>query len=157
MIFAESVRPFVNGESQMEDSSQKFRAVTAFILLFSFGCSDAETKSTSGGLSRRSAAAEPNENVIVSDGSVTIRDGEVTYGPPPFTEDDERKIYKSLSYHLNLAEAIERRVPGGNNGSRQSRETHALALRMFKAQYGLTDAEIQAIMQKGRANGWEDH
>jgi hypothetical protein len=140
--------------------------VSVVAILGLAGCGDPTDQSinnvsaTQPSLSEQKSAIEPrrpttSNNVIVSDGPITIENGKVTFGHPQVTEEVERQIYKSLSYFRNLANAIEKKVPGGNAGSRQSREDYNVAATVFKSRYSLSDADLDDILRKGDKQGWK--
>jgi len=99
-------------------------------------------------------AGQTTGNLIVSDGIINVENGTVTYGPPKVTPEVELEIYKALTFHRNIAEEIERQVPGGNRGSQQSRADYELILRGYMVRYSLSAAEIEAILKKGDDQGW---
>jgi hypothetical protein len=98
---------------------------------------------------------KPIEQTTGSEAPASTNNRTVTFGTPKVTEEVEKQIYKSLSYFRNLANAIEKKVPGGNAGSRQSRQDYTTAATSFKLQYGITDADLDAIINKGDAQGWK--
>jgi hypothetical protein len=85
---------------------------------------------------------------------ITVRDGQVTYGPPKMTEEVERQLYSSLAYRRNLARSIEAQIPGGNRGGQQCWEEYHLLAKGWMARYGITEADINAILTKGDQQGW---
>lgn len=99
-------------------------------------------------------AGQATGNLIVSNGIINVENGTVTLGPPKVTPEVEREIYKALTFHRNIAEEIERQVPGGNRGSQQSRADYDLILRGYMVRYSLSEAEIKAILKKGDDEGW---
>ncbi len=135
--------------------------LSGLVILCLVGCADPSTIGSKD-------ATVPNEqvvtenpqppsgsNTIVSDSPITNQNRMVTFGDPEVTEDVEKRIYKSLSYFRNLANAIEKNVPGGNAGSRQSRQDYSVAATAFKLKYRLSDADLDAIVKKGDERGWK--
>ena len=102
----------------------------------------------------RPASINPGQTII-SDGPITVENGQVTYGPPKVNGDVEKQIYKTLSYHRNLANEIEQKVPGGNQGSRQSRQDYERSAKLFMVQYKLSETDLAAILKKGDEQGWK--
>lgn len=86
---------------------------------------------------------------------VTVEEGKVTIGRPQVTEEVERQIYKTLNYHRTVVREIEKRVPGGNSGSEHSRQSYELGVKSYMVQYGLSEADIEAILRKGDEQGWK--
>jgi hypothetical protein len=113
-----------------------------------------ETASTGEVLSPPDGS-QPAANVIISDQAITVENGKVTYGRPMVTADVERQIYQSLSHFRNVAQEIEKHVPGGNRGSQQSRQDYDRAKRSFMQRYGLSEGDIDAILKKGDRQGWK--
>jgi hypothetical protein len=95
------------------------------------------------------------DSVIRPDDIVIVENGQVTIGPPKVTEEVEKKVYKTLSFHRNVANEIEANVPGGNAGSHQSRQDYDFAVKNYKSLYQLSDADIAAILKKGDEQGWK--
>jgi hypothetical protein len=144
--------------------------VVASALALTCGCDISEAPESADGVNPQPANSLPdaqNNDVsradkikssrkpIVSNGAITVLDGKVTYGKPKVDEEVEKQIHKTLSYHRNLANSIESKVPGGTNGSRQSREEFATLKKLFMGQYELSSTEIDAILEKGDKLGWK--
>jgi len=144
----------------------KFRSIIYVAsLTFIGGCSDGsmtdallDEAASAGSVGQSDACSQGKQDsptVIVSDGPITVRDGQVTYGRPAVTEDVEKEICRALSDQRDLARSIEGKVPGGNRGSRQCRETYALLEKGYMTRYGLSKGDINAILSKGDQHGWE--
>ena len=141
-----------------------YHVLACALMLWTLGCEPPGELSSEGGIQWDADSAtdvlsedQPDAaagRVIVSDGPITIENGKVTYGRPEVTEEVERQIHKTLSYYRNLAEAIERKVPGGNRGRRQTREDYETSAKIFMAKYGISRSEINAIVKKGDDQGW---
>lgn len=102
----------------------------------------------------RQAVGSTAENIIVSDGPITVENGQVTFDRPQVTEQVEREIYQALSHHRNLAREIESQSPGGTRGSQHSRQAYEFAVKSYMSQYQLTEATIASILKKGDDQGW---
>ena len=89
---------------------------------------------------------------IVTDKAVTVRDGQVNYGDPVVDESVEKKIYRNVSQKRKLLAVLEK---NGAPGAQQIREENELMIRVYKARYQLTEAQIEAILKKGKALGWK--
>jgi hypothetical protein len=95
-----------------------------------------------------------NNEQIISDGQITVVNGQVTEGRPVVTEDVEKEIYKSLNHRRKMMTAIKEKS-GSSRGFQQMQDEFNQLTKMFMTRYGLNNAEIDQILKKGDSGNWE--
>ena len=98
--------------------------------------------------------AKSNGVTITSKGAITVEDGKVTEGRPKVTPEVEREIYKALNYRRKMKASIES-GSGSKQGAQQMQDELNTLTKMYMGRYTLTQAEVNEILKKGDANGWD--
>ena len=94
-----------------------------------------------------------NEGTKSSD-ILTIENGKITEGRPKVTESVQREIYKSLNYRRKMMGSIQQNS-GSSRGIQQMRDELEILSKGFMSRYGLTQLEIDQILQKGDVRTWD--
>lgn len=119
---------------------------TVVAVLIAFACPGCEKK-----------ASNTNVNgggTVVSTESITVEDGKVTIGRPVVTEDVKREIYKTLNHRRKMIAAIQKNA-GSSRGIKQMQDELELLTKASMSRYGISQADIDAILKEGDANSWE--
>ena len=91
---------------------------------------------------------------IVSDGAVSVANGQITEGRAVVSDDVEKEIYKSLNHRRKMIAAIQAKS-GSSAGLQQMQDELNLLTKGFMSRYGLSESEIAEILSKGDSNNWE--
>ena len=91
---------------------------------------------------------------VVSDGSITVSNGQVTEGRPEVSEEVEKEVYKSLNHRRKMMTAIKEKS-GSSAGFQQMQDEFNLLSKGFMSRYGLSEAEIAKILEKGDSANWQ--
>lgn len=129
------------------------RGVSAIPLILLWTCFGCQPPQGSNPASQSTTAADKIDEAT-SRSALTIDDARPNAGQREITEEIEREIYKSLNHRRKMMAAI-RRNSGSQRGIQQMQDELGLLSRGFMNRYQFTEADIETILNKGDANGWE--
>ena len=123
--------------------------VTTVLLLLPGGCEKPAAEPASD-----TASASKESDWIVSDQMITVENGTIYEGRPTVSEEVEREIYRSLNHRRRMMSSIQKNS-GPQHAMQQMSDELELLTQGFMGRYGLSRAEVDAILQKGDAAGWQ--